>query len=53
MRGGEGRDKCEEKRVVCVRVRVCVCVCVCGVCLGVKDQSLGINVRKEKVKRVR
>ena len=34
---------------------VCVCVCVC-VCVlgGVKDQKeFGINVRKEKVKRVR
>ena len=39
---------------VCVRVRVRVCVCVC--IWGVKDQKeFGneINVRKEKVKRVR
>ena len=33
---------------------VCVCMCIC-VCLGgVKDQKeFGINVRKEKAKKVR
>ena len=44
----------------CVRACVCVCVCVCVyVCViymcvwGVKDQrEFGINVKKEKVKRV-
>ena len=42
---------CPGGEVVCVCVRTYVCECVC-VCLG-GEGSERINVRKEKVKRVR